>query len=1131
MKRYPLKMRSMVWAGLIFATMTLLSPPPVGSAPPNRPNPFDAVYEKVVASRLALAVSPEGTGAVRVKVGNAPEGVTEWKLALSRPYLDTKMISRTVAELAGAAPMDPQGQVWKLPALEPGRYDLRVSLKTGETSRSVSQAIWVAADGKIVTDADARFGVVAAKPTGAAKNAPNSGMLRLIDISTAPEGCDAWALELREEGKQAALAKLDGSLPYDRKTKPATIPALPFGRYQAVLTLSGKTEKRELRQDVLIEPEFRYAYFPSHNLVRFLAPEPPENVTGWKLALLGDGQTTPLAEANGVFPMSPAGMNLTTPDLPEGLYAVRLTLTGGDKPIIVERPFRRLHHPWENDKLGMEDVLVQGFAPLQVDAGKRTVQAVLRTHTMNDAGLWDQVNSRGEDILAAAVRLEVVSDGKTFVAHGDAPTFGAGKPTRVEGSASWKAGPLGGRTGFAYDQDGFMQVTLDLDKTDRPIERMQLVIPLKASQAWLMHPVTQQLRMHYAGRVPAGEGKVWDSSGTRAKVGGNFVPYIYVGGPERGICFAADNDRDWVLDEKTPGIEIDREGATVNLRFNLIAGPKTLDRARRIVFGLQATPAKPMPQTPVSWRRWSVAGTDSAGPGVSFGMWGGTLYWAAKTNVVDFGPIDNEFAFWDELARLRREQPKPYRGTESPFLLDYLSRYGNASQEHLQGNYASFSSGLEWASFTPANTPETVLHRYIFPYISPRSASLSDPGFGQTYMDEWSTMDIADPKWKPGPPSRATRQNPLGIYYDCEPVQSNADRILWYHQRMYQTFADGVYWDNYFLKASYVPSEAGGPGYIDDDGNLRPGVNLMAFRNLAKRNAVMMQQMGKRPLAWIHMTNVNIVPFLSFANLNYEWEWRDLGKFKEMDMQQRLRADKDTALILVQSLGLKSGNITVACDRFDPAQRAWQARSTLAVCLPHEIKLHSAGLVGKFVQDRLNEFGYGLEDCRTYRYWEEGFPLRTEGANNHALVLSRGSKAMIALGNFGDGKAGGADAKAGVEDEGRENESVTGYDAVRDKQAKTGGGEVKAVVETYPVVLKLDLKALGLGESVRAFDAEAQAGRAKAAPGDAKEPKPVRGKAAKADAPGPDAGELKRLAPGVFQVDLRRNDFMLIEVR
>jgi hypothetical protein len=195
---------------------------------------------------------------------------------------------------------------------------------------------------------------------------------------------------------------------------------------------------------------------------------------------------------------------------------------------------------------------------------------------------------------------------------------------------------------------------------------------------------------------------------------------------------------------------------------------------------------------------------------------------------------------------------------------------------------------------------------------------------------------------------------------------------------------------------------------VDDDGVLRAGVNLLAFRSLSRRNAVMMHQMGKRPLEWIHMTNVTVVPMLSFGTLNYDWEWRDLGKFATMDLQDRLGADKDTALILAMSSGLQCGNISVACSRFRPPQgskvtREWLYRTVMAVCLVHEIKIHEGTRDVVRAQNLMSEFGYGREDCAVYRYWEAPFPLKAEGAPVRALVLRRGKSAMVIVGSYGEG--------------------------------------------------------------------------------------------------------------------------------
>ena len=50
---------------------------------------------------------------------------------------------------------------------------------------------------------------------------------------------------------------------------------------------------------------------------------------------------------------------------------------------------------------------------------------------------------------------------------------------------------------------------------------------------------------------------------------------------------------------------------------------------------------------------------------------------------------------------------------------------------------------------------------------------------------------------------------------------------------------------------------ADGPGFVNDEGELRPGVNLFAWRDLLKRTAVLQHELGlKSTMIWTHMTNV-----------------------------------------------------------------------------------------------------------------------------------------------------------------------------------------------------------------------------------------------------------------------------------
>ena len=74
----------------------------------------------------------------------------------------------------------------------------------------------------------------------------------------------------------------------------------------------------------------------------------------------------------------------------------------------------------------------------------------------------------------------------------------------------------------------------------------------------------------------------------------------------------------------------------------------------------------------------------------------------------------------------------------------------------------------------------------------------------------------------------------MGVAYATDPAPSWRNMALHYQKRMLETFADGVYYDNYFLSPYYSPD---GPGYVDDNGVLRPGVSIFAFPSLGRESS------------------------------------------------------------------------------------------------------------------------------------------------------------------------------------------------------------------------------------------------------------------------------------------------------
>jgi len=488
------------------------------------------------------------------------------------------------------------------------------------------------------------------------------------------------------------------------------------------------------------------------------------------------------------------------------------------------------------------------------------------------------------------------------------------------------------------------------------------------------------------------------------------VPYIWLGGPERGLCWFAENDRDWNLDPAKPALEIRRQGGATSLVVHFFTRPTTLDHPRTITFGLMATPAKPMPEAPVNFRRWfpgpPVANTAQV---VNFGFMGACYYWGAAGPCYAFYPAFRDFSIYDEFARLRKGGTADLAYTEN-----WLKHF---QAPEFQKDLATYRNHINWSlrflnkgAWNPQ--PGKGRTGWVIPYANARAINWGEEA--ETFMDEWSTVDIADPRW-PGEERFVRAQAGVcrlaaygkvavpgeasGIAYATDPVTSWQNMALHYQKRMLETFADGVYYDDYFLSPNYAPD---GPGYVADDGTLRPGVNIFAFRELTKRTAVLQHQLGHRPLIFIHMTNANLIPLLSFGTILLDHEWRDQGDFKDKDCQERLYLDGDTSLLLAQSTGLQSGCLSVWHNLFHGDERI--TRSALGVSLTHEIK---CGLWYGPLHERttalLANFGYGLPDCRIWRYWDAGQPVKTEGAPARTLVLARERRALLAVSSYGPG--------------------------------------------------------------------------------------------------------------------------------
>ena len=556
-------------------------------------------------------------------------------------------------------------------------------------------------------------------------------------------------------------------------------------------------------------------------------------------------------------------------------------------------------------------------------------------------------------------------------------------PTGVSGEASWTAGPLNAHVKTDYDYDGMMLVTLTLDPTGgKSIRRLSLNIPVRESEARYMHAVGDGLRHNYAGFVPRGEGKVWDSSrANKIDLLGAFYPYLWVGGAERGVCWFADTDRDLLLDDETPMLELTRTGSELVMRVHLITKPGPLKREHQIVFGLQATPTKPMPK---GWRKWlGLKGLPGCRPvrwmGANY-YWGGVSY--------DVYPFRKKFELYDSFRQCR------LTGVADPadiaaWMKDLEPLWPKGTKRY------EFLFNHIRAGYHVAKSSRWDKGWRIFGYTNPRGVGFHAPEFA-TFQDEWLRYSWFNREWS----------ERRAIAYDVSPSRSFQDYALWYYRKMLTCF-DGVYWDNVYLSAHYDPVV--GDAWNDAKGRTHPTLGLFHLRNLIKRTAVMLWQESKNlpehrrpPITLSHMTNTMIVPVLSFENCNMDWEW----KYGYADFQDRFSAD----LTVAETLGRQVGAwpTVLAGGHPDPKDErtAWVWRTRLGVCLVHEIQAFAWRPAEEAqLYRKLFDFGYGEDDCRVHNYWEDGHPVSVEsqGVDARTLAMARDHSALVVVTDYGEG--------------------------------------------------------------------------------------------------------------------------------
>ncbi len=705
------------------------------------------------------------------------------------------------------------------------------------------------------------------------------------------------------------------------------------------------------------------AYYPTYHKLALQLDvrevfDAPQNVRTTALVLGERG-----AEIAGVTLDGDAvqSATLTLPDLPDGSYRVLASAESADGLVRrFQKRFERRKFPWEGNGLGRSRKIYPPFEPLRTSG--RAVDLVLRRYTMNGLGLWESVIAEGHELLSSPATVGFSTAAGPGAWRERSARFTSVEPDRVVFEAENDGGVLILRTRSTIDFDGCMRVELDLRAGEGAgdLESLWVDLPLRDAEAPLWHLVRAgNTRFNPAGDAPAGSGLVW-ASGTadNGSMLGTFFPYLWLGGEERGIAFFADNDRGWVGDDRDSALELRRESGSLRLRLRLIRAPVRLEEPIHLVFGLQASPTKPMP---ADWRSRRDL-PFMAGSGAPWGM---------VSTFADKYPAGGDFSIADAFVATRRTGR-----IDEQFIDRWIAeKYSDVEPSLAANRRQEVERGFAFLAAV-RDRPQVI-------YFDGSTQNLGSPEWS-VFQDEWAPHPFRARDWRR--PIR-TLEQANNYRFLVNRTQTYQDFLLW-HAREWMQRGFGLMFDNFHPGDCFDTVVCG--AYRRPDGQLQPSAEIWAMRDHLRRLWTLEQELRPEspfPLFLMaHMTNALLLPVESFADITLDNEWTRLVGVAEFPH----RPDLIRAEMLGRQVGAYPHALTALVghpiwlaahgDGADPADATRVERSEWGIRMVHEIvrspsifdtvRRRDRSRADRTLEPLVRRFGYGSDEVIVQNYWD-----------------------------------------------------------------------------------------------------------------------------------------------------------------
>lgn len=705
----------------------------------------------------------------------------------------------------------------------------------------------------------------------------------------------------------------------------------------------------------------RFAYYPTANRIRVSHGACDEDAASGVFSIRnarGERVFTRTVTDAKDWTASVPDLKAETLRVGDGGYVAEFVETDGATHRV---PFRRDVFGWEGNRYGLSDTVPAPFAPVDVSDGK--VRTVLREHTLDSLGLMCRLVADGKDVLAAPMRLIATKDGKPVVVTGSGFRFTEVARSKASGFATFDLPFLKGRIDGTWWCDGVFDCRLTFEFGS--VDELHLQIPLRGEVATHLHAVKNGTRNNWAGRIPDGKWIVWHGGKLAAgPFASDYVPYLWVGGPLRGLSVFGENDRGWTHGRWTCQDVRRNEDGTVDIWLNIFQGAVEIRRPRTVRLGFQATPVKPMEEG------WRAIGDEH--------LLGGCWYWGAQTPCNDLEPHDGTDRFYEAMAQARRTG-KVDEGFVDDFLRSY--RFSPVVDPASASNRLAEVRRHALIGLREAAASKDGKRSLTF-YTNGRGIRLGVPP-GSTFCDEWRCFRNVN---------RAAFDVDASGAYELDPVPTFLDYAASCWRRMVGSGAcDSLYFDDVFLAGNRNPETS--DAFRTSDGVIHAASGIFAMREQVRRAAVVMAELGKPCRRnWIHTSRTAMAPVSSFAGVHYDMEDNNARS----PVQERYSRDYLVAETIGRQFGVRT-RVMCYFDGADPRDLEGLVDGALGVMLTHELEWRRMGRWNA-LRSNLLDWGYGEKATQVWNYWDaETYPVEVGGLETSSLAMRRQDGAALVV--------------------------------------------------------------------------------------------------------------------------------------